>query len=337
MINRHELFRSRVKRQRPFIVALAAACFVAAGAQAQSGATATVSIQANQPGAVVSSNLFGIFFEEINFAGEGGIYAEMVRNRSFRNSANPDYWTLVTNGVATGRMRVDFSQPLNTNKPCSLYLTMLSGSGGIGAANPGFWGMSLQSGATYNLNFYAAGSNGYAGPVIVQLQNASGSTIYAQASFSGLTANWQKFTGSLVSSGTDTNARIVLSITNAGAVWLDEVSLFPQATFYNRTNGLRADLANMLAALHPSFMRYPGGNYIESNTATNAVRWKKSIGDTALRPGHLNDSWGYLAHRRFRLGRIPAILRRHGHGAALRHQLRPDARLQRQHQQHHSA
>jgi alpha-L-arabinofuranosidase len=270
---------------------LAVVFFATTVARGQSAAAIT--IQADQPGAVVSSNLFGIFFEEINFAGEGGIYAEMVRNRSFRNSANPDYWTLVTNGVAAGTMKVDFSQPLNTNKPCSLYLTKLSGTGGIGAANSGFWGMSLLTGATYNLNFYATGSNSFAGPVIVQLQNASGSTVYAQASFGGLTANWQHFAASLVSSGSDTNARIVLSITNAGAVWLDEVSVFPQATFYSRTNGLRADLGNMLAALHPSFMRYPGGNYIESNTSTNAVRWKKSIGDTTLRPGHLNDSWGY--------------------------------------------
>jgi alpha-L-arabinofuranosidase len=270
---------------------LAAALFATNVACGQSAATIT--IQADQPGASVSSNLFGIFFEEINFGGEGGIYAEMVRNRSFRNSANQDYWTLVTNGTATGAMRVDFSQPLNTNKPCSLNLTMQSGTGGIGAANSGFWGMSLQAGAAYNLNFYAAGSNSFAGPVTVQLQNAGGTTVYAQASFGGLTGNWQHFAASLVSSGTDTNARIVLSITNPGAVWLDEVSLFPQATFHGRTNGLRVDLANMLAALRPSFMRYPGGNYIESNTATNAVRWKKTIGDTAQRPGHRNDSWGY--------------------------------------------
>ena len=74
-------------------------------------------------------------------------------------------------------------------------------------------------------------------------------TIYAQASFGGLTTNWQHFSASLVSSGTDTNARMVLSITNAGTVWLDVVSLFPSATFHNRTNGLRVDLANMLAAL----------------------------------------------------------------------------------------
>ena len=261
------------------------------GASAQN--TAQVSIPANQPGAVVSSNLFGIFFEEINFAGEGGIYAEMVRNRSFKNSANPDYWTLVTGGTATGTMAVDFSHPLNTNKPCSLKLTMASGTGSVGAANSGFWGMSLQADMTYNLSFYALGANGFAGPVGVQLQNASGSKVYAQASFGGLSAAWQKFTAALVSSGTDTNARIVLSLTKPGTVWLDEVSLFPQATFNNRTNGLQAELANRLAALHPSFMRYPGGNFIEGNFLTNAVRWKKTIGDPALRPGHENDAWGY--------------------------------------------
>jgi alpha-L-arabinofuranosidase len=263
------------------------------GAWARAQTAATVTIQANQPGAVVSSNLFGIFFEEINYAGEGGIYAEMIRNRSFKNSASPDSWVLVTNGIATGTMLVDYSQPLNTNKPCSLNLTMLSGPGGIGAANSGFWGLSLQTGATYNFNFYMLGSNNFAGPVVVQLQNASGSTVYAQASFSGLNGNWQKLSASLVSSGTDSNARIVLSITNPGTVWLDEVSLFPQATFVGRTNGFRADLANMLVALHPSFLRYPGGNFIESDTVTNAVRWKNTVGDTALRPGHLNDAWGY--------------------------------------------
>ena len=284
---------SRKSGLRPLASVLILALTLLAAAFARAQSAATLTIQANQPGAVVSSNLFGIFFEEINCAGEGGIYAEMVRNRSFKNSASPDYWALVTGGTAAGTMTVDFSQPLNTNKPCSLNLTMLSGTGGVGAANSGFWGMSLQAGATYNFNFYAVASNNFAGPVVVQLQSASGGTVYAQAAFSGLTTNWQKFTASLVSSGTDTNARIVLSITNAGTVWLDEVSLFPQATFYSRTNGLRADLGNLLAALHPSFMRYPGGNFIESYNVTNAVRWKKTIGDTALRPGHVNDSWGY--------------------------------------------
>ena len=92
-----------------------AVTFVAFAAQAQTAVTLT--IQANQPGAVVSSNLFGIFFEEINFAGEGGIYAEMVRNRSFYSSTSANYWTLVTKGTATGTMSVDANQPLNANIP----------------------------------------------------------------------------------------------------------------------------------------------------------------------------------------------------------------------------
>jgi len=270
---------------------LVAVLFIAAVVHGQPAATVT--IQANQPGAVVSSNLFGIFFEEINYAGEGGIYAEMVRNRAFYNPTNALFWTLVTQGSAAGTMSVDSTQPLNTNIPNSLKLTMASGTGSVGAGNAGFWGMSFQAGATYNLNFFALASNGFAGTITAQLASANGGTIYAQTNFGGLTTNWQRFSASLVSAGTDTNAQLVLSLTNAGTVWLDVVSLFPQATFFSRTNGLRADLGNMLATLHPSFMRYPGGNFIEANNLTNSVRWKKTIGDIALRPGHNNDSWGY--------------------------------------------
>lgn len=264
---------------------------LAFGARGQS--TATVNISVNQPGALASSNLFGIFFEEINFAGEGGLYGEMVRNRAFYDAAGADYWTFVTQGSATGAMAVDPTMPLNTNIPHSLKLTMSSGTGMVGAANSGFWGMSFQAGAIYNLNFYAMGASGFTGPVVAQLKNAAGTTVYAQASFSGLTGNWQKFSANLTSSTTDTNAQLVLSISQPGTVWLDVVSLFPQATFNNRTNGLRPDLANMLAANHPSFLRFPGGNFIEGANITNAVRWKKTIGDIAQRPGHLNDAWGY--------------------------------------------
>ncbi|HEU5397249.1 MAG TPA: carbohydrate binding domain-containing protein, partial [Verrucomicrobiae bacterium] len=254
---------------------------------------ATVNVAVNQPGAVVSSNLFGIFFEEINYAGDGGIYGEMVRNRSFAQSSNPDYWTLVTSGTAQGSMTVDSTQPLNTNLLSSLKLTLSSGSGSVGAANSGYWGMALQSGAAYHLSFYAAAPTGFSGSITAKLENAAGTVVYAQSAFGGLSGSWQKYSASLVSSATDTNAQLVLSISQSGSVWLDMVSLFPAATFDNRTNGLRADLANLLAALHPSFMRYPGGNFIEANQLVNSVRWKKTIGDVARRPGHQNDAWGY--------------------------------------------
>jgi alpha-L-arabinofuranosidase len=262
-------------------------------ARAQASGTATFTVQVNQPAAVISSNLFGIFFEEINYAGEGGLYAELVRNRSFANSTSPDFWTLVTQGSAAGGMNVDVTQPLNTNNLRSLQLTMASGVGSVGAANSGYWGIALQAGATYDLNFHARTVNEFSGPILVRLENADGSQVYAQGSFGGLATNWQHFATALISSGNDPNARLVLRLSNVGTVWLDEVSLFPRATFLTRTNGLRLDLASMLTGLNPSFFRYPGGNFIESWNVTNAVRWKKTIGDLAERPGHLNDSWGY--------------------------------------------
>ena len=266
--------------------------FFAAGfARGQSAAT--VSIQVNQPGAVVSSNLFGIFFEEINFAGEGGLYAEMVLNRAFYDPASAYFWTFVTQGTAAGTMNVDATTPLNTNISNSLKLTRSSGSGSVGAANSGFWGMAVEAGAAYNLSFYACASNNFSGAITAWLESADGSSVYWQKTFTSLTTNWQKFSAALVSGGTDTNARLVLRISQPGTIWLDMVSLFPQMTFFGRTNGLRADLANLLAALHPSFLRFPGGNFIEANNLTNAVRWKKSIGDIAQRPGHMNDAWGY--------------------------------------------
>ncbi|HZT22893.1 MAG TPA: alpha-L-arabinofuranosidase C-terminal domain-containing protein, partial [Verrucomicrobiae bacterium] len=190
-------------------------------------------------------------------------------------------------------MNVDPTMPLNTNIPNSLKLTMSSGSGSVGAGDAGYWGMSLQAGATYDLSFYVRATNNFSGVISARLESADGSKVYSQAGFVGVNTNWHKFSAALIPSETDTNARLVISISQPGTIWLGMVSLFPRATFNGRTNGLRADLANLLAALHPSFMRYPGGNFIESFNVTNAVRWKKTIGDIAQRPGHMNDSWGY--------------------------------------------
>ncbi len=280
-----------MSRKKFLLVLLFTACLAAANVRAQSAATVT--IQASQPGAVVSSNLFGIFFEEINFAGEGGIYSEMVRDRTFYNSNSAVYWAPVIQGSATGGISVDPTQPLNTNLPNSLKISMQAGTGSVGAANAGFWGMSFQAGASYNLNLYALATNGFTGPLTVRLQSTNGSQVYAQTNFSGLSTHWQNLTAALVASATDTNAQLVLSLGSPGTVWVDVVSLMPAATFNSRTNGLRADLGGMLASLKPSFFRYPGGNFIEANNLTNSVRWKTTIGPVSQRPGHNNDAWGY--------------------------------------------
>src|SRR5208282_5977955 len=138
-----------MKKVIPF--ALMAMSLMAPGAAlAQTG---TVTIQANEPAANISSNLFGIFFEEINMAGDGGIYAEMVRNRLFADSTtSPSFWSFLTSGTAAGQMSLDSSLPLSTTNPECLKLTMSSGTGSVGAANNGYYGISLASGKTYNLS-----------------------------------------------------------------------------------------------------------------------------------------------------------------------------------------
>ncbi|HEX3719840.1 MAG TPA: alpha-L-arabinofuranosidase C-terminal domain-containing protein [Verrucomicrobiae bacterium] len=266
---------------------------LANAAFAQSNSQALITISADQPGVTISSNLFGIFFEEINSAGDGGIYAELVRNRSFEDSTNSiPFWTLVTNGSATGQMSLDTSLPLSPTNLHSLKLTQSSGAGGIGAVNAGYWGMPLTAGATYNLGFYARGAGAFSGPVTVILESSSG-TIYAQNSISGLTTNWRHFTLSMVPSQTDPAAQLLLQINQIGSVYLDFVSLFPAQTFNNRTNGLRPDLAHMLLNLKPSFVRFPGGSWVDGLSIADAYHWDMTVDDPANRVPRTN-LWGYM-------------------------------------------
>jgi alpha-L-arabinofuranosidase len=271
------------------LLVMAMAALAANTAQAQSGAT--IAIQADQPGAQISSNLFGIFFEEINSAGDGGIYAEMVRNRSFEEPGHTNYWQLIASG-ATGTMSADSSVPLSASNVFYLKLTQSSGSGTVGIANNGFWGMNFQAGQTYDLNLYARCTNGFTGALTIRLESANGSLIYAQGTVTGLTTGWQHFSLPLVPSGGNANGRLSVVISQAGTVWLDVVSLFPRQTFHNRTNGLRPDLANVLVGLQPAFMRFPGGSWVNGDSLTNMYNWKRTIGPIGDRWLQHN-LWGY--------------------------------------------
>lgn len=257
--------------------------------------TAELAVQVDQPGAKVSPTLFGIFFEEINFAGEGGLYAELVRNRTFEDPNPTNGWFFIRTGTVLGQMTIDSSHPLNTNTPNALRLTRGTGTGMLGVANAGYWGMHFAAGQTYDLSFFARCTAGTTPQLIVQLQNATGTYTNATQYIGGLSTNWRRFSVSLVPAVTVTNGRLVIGLLNASTVWLDVVSLFPRNTFKGRTNGLRSDLAETLVELGPSFVRFPGGCYVEGNYLSNAFQWKKTIGDIAQRPGHLNDVWGYFS------------------------------------------
>jgi alpha-L-arabinofuranosidase len=259
----------------------------------QTNSQAVVTVLAGQAGASISSNLFGIFFEEINSAGDGGLYAELDRNRSFEDSTNsiPD-WTLVTNGPATGQMSLDTSMPLSATNLQALKLTKSGGTGSLGVVNGGYWGIPLTSGQTYNLGFYARCASGFGGYVTAALESASG-TIYAQNSVIGLTTNWQYFALSLVPKQSDPEAQLLLEIAQTGTIYLDFVSLFPAETFNGRTNGLRADLAAMLVNLRPSFVRFPGGSWVDGDSIADAYHWEPTVGNPVNRVPRY-DLWGYV-------------------------------------------
>lgn len=251
-----------------------------------------LTINADKPGVRISPALYGIFFEEINCAGDGGLYAELVRNRSFEDSDKPDHWSLLLNGDAQARIEVAAHEEGEFDKR-ALKFTIANGgntNGRAGLANDGYWGISLTKGARYDLAFQAKGE-GFNGPLTATLENAAG-VVYASAKTPNISGAWQKFNLTLMANATDPNARLVISAKQAGTVWLDMISLFPKETFKNRENGLRANLATMLADMKPAFMRFPGGCWVEGDTLETASRWKRTVGNPEKRWTQWN-IWGY--------------------------------------------
>ena len=261
---------------------------------------ALIKVEADKPGAQVSPLLYGIFFEEINRAGDGGIYAEMLQNRSFEDAAVPLGWSVVK---GDGKMALDKSQPLNANNPTSLRLEgrfTVANSGFKGAPyrrdeDPAKWlpafekgaqempgGVAVKQGQSYQLSLYARGQ----GPVTVTLEKQDG-TVLATHTVDGIGAEWKKFGAVLTPGATDPNAR--LAVATSGTVWLDMVSLMPKGELF------RADLLKLLADMKPAFVRFPGGCWVEGETMSLAYRWKKTLGDVAERPG-LWCRWGYYSN-----------------------------------------
>ncbi|MEO8660822.1 MAG: alpha-L-arabinofuranosidase C-terminal domain-containing protein [Bryobacteraceae bacterium] len=276
---------------------------------------AIVRIDGAKPRVAVSESLYGIFFEEINHSGEGGLYAELVRNRDFETATLPagavwagnllrtkdgwqerkwfgnalDGWTLVREGGARASMHLDDREPLNSQNPHSLRLNV--GVGRASVVNSGYWGMNFQTGRSYDLRFHARSEGGTAFNVRIALTSASGRDVYATTIMS-VGGGWKKYETTLRSQGTDRDGRLRLTVQGSGSLWFDVVSLFPRDTYQHRPNGLRADLVEMLAALKPAFLRFPGGAIVGGLNLDNRIQWKNSIGDIAQRKGTMN-LWGY--------------------------------------------
>ena len=266
---------------------------------------ATLSIDVGKRGPAIPSSFYGLMTEEINHSYDGGLYAELIQNRTFQDppprrqtspQGLPVHWSLVGDGTAS----LDRRAPVNGALPVSLRLDLAGGRAGV--ANDGFWGIPVRPDTTYTASFYAAGGGGFAGPVTASLVVDDGSVSVAQANTSPISGAWQKYTVTLTTGpNTPTTARahFVLSATGTGSVIFSLVSLFPP-TYQNVPDGLRPDLMTLMAGLRPAFIRLPGGNYLEGGSFDTRFNWKQMIGPGDQRPGHMG-TWGYRSSDGFGL------------------------------------
>ncbi|HEY0076692.1 MAG TPA: beta-L-arabinofuranosidase domain-containing protein [Abditibacteriaceae bacterium] len=245
-----------------------------------------LTVNVNQPGVAVSPTLHGAFFEDVNYGADGGLYAELVQNRSFEHRERTVTWQTI-NRNGQGDFKIETAEPLNSKNPHYARLQVRAAGQGFGLANEGFGGIAVKKDESYRFSVHARGDKAFQGTLVVILEDEQG-RILGQARIDRLPLQWKKFEQLIKSQGTVEKARLVLLATTPGRVDLDMVSLFPVNTWKQRPNGLRADIVKMLADMKPGFMRFPGGCIVEGKDLSNAYRWKDTIGDVATRPQNWN-------------------------------------------------
>jgi alpha-L-arabinofuranosidase len=257
-----------------------------------------INVNAGLRGDTISPTLYGIFFEEINHAGDGGLYAELVANRSFESNTTDknylNYWQKLGDAAISAVSSSDITL-LNTVQKHAV--KVVANAAGAGILNQGYKGINVVNGRQYKLSLFAKGDKAGA-TLSAKLLAADNVTVLGSAEISTLTTEWKKYTVTITATGDALRGTLAITSGQAGTFYLDVVSLFPP-TYKNRDNGLRPDLAQALENLHPGFMRFPGGCYVEglksdfANGLDCHYEWKNSIGPIEERPGHYNNNWGY--------------------------------------------
>ncbi|WP_111308213.1 alpha-L-arabinofuranosidase C-terminal domain-containing protein [Confluentibacter sediminis] len=269
----------------------------------------------------ISPYLFGLFFEDINYAADGGLYAEMIQNRSFEYSPtdNPQWhsftsWEFVKQVFSYGSLNIETNDPIHSNNPHYAVLDIKhvgehatgefanipenKGIPGVGIKNSGYDTMIVKASEKYDLSMFGRQISDHPIPITIILQGTDGK-ILAKENISVDSKDWKKYNVTLTVSENSDAASLLVIGTSEGKLAIDVVSLFPQKTFKNRKNGLRPDLAKLLADMTPAFVRFPGGCLAHGDGTDNMYRWKNTVGPIEQRIEQRN-LWGY--HQTMGLG-----------------------------------
>jgi alpha-L-arabinofuranosidase len=271
------------------------AAVVLASAISSNAQPAKITVDAAHPAHAISPTLWGIFFEDINLSADGGIYPELVRDRSFEDSDKLDGWKFVSVGEGKSEAAIVTADvqakppvpPLNAFNRKSLRVKV---AGAFTLQNEGYWGMNIVAGDSYTFKLAVRGEK-INGPLTVKILSADGKAL-ASGEISGISNKWEYHTLDLTSTGSDPKAMLEISGGGKGVLFLDMISLLPNQTWKN--HGLRIDLAESLAALHPKFLRFPGGCWVEGDDFAHMNHWKKTVGNIDVREPLWN-IWGYYA------------------------------------------
>ncbi|WP_116126332.1 alpha-L-arabinofuranosidase C-terminal domain-containing protein [Lewinella sp. IMCC34183] len=263
---------------------LALACLlctcVPAALSGQTAARHALTVDASKSVAAVQPTMYGIFFEDINFAADGGLYAEMVKNRGFEFTLPKTGWVEPNSdrhsmNAASGMADIVKvkDDPANQN-----YLRVtVKDPAGYQLINEGFRGMGVREGATYDLTFRAAAGKGDLSAVTFQFLSQDDEVI-GETTVSLDGDGWQEYAATFEATATDPEARLLLTFDKAGTASMDMISLFPRDTWKGREKGLRKDLVQLLYDLEPGFLRFPGGCIVEGRTLARRYQWKKTVG-----------------------------------------------------------
>ncbi|HZP06349.1 MAG TPA: alpha-L-arabinofuranosidase C-terminal domain-containing protein [Terracidiphilus sp.] len=255
----------------------------------------SLTIAVDHPTAKVSPTLYGLMTEEINYSYDGGIYAELVRDRAIgRGFGALTHWSTVARGDSQVKISADESTGPSTalTRSIKVSVTAATDAAPAGLQNEGFWGIAVRPHSVYSGSFWAkTDSEGVS--VTASLQNDETGVVAASAKVPGITGEWKQYTYTLPTGEVPAskNNHLILTVSRPATLWFSLVSLFPP-TYHNRVHGNRIDIMEKLAAMHPTFLRLPGGNYLEGDHIADRFDWKKTIGPWVDRPTHPSP-WRY--------------------------------------------